>query len=235
MGIDADSVAAGGVEGRNLTWTGAEVVVGVLGVDAALDGVHVRLVVASRNFGSAGNFNLLANQVVVGHFFGNGVLHLNSGVHLHEVEVAVLVDQELDGSGALVAYVLGGLHGGVAHGLAQFWRHKRRRRLFEQLLVAALDRAVALAQVRSLPRLVPHYLNLNVARLFDELFHVHAVVAKGGGGFLAGGFPRFFKFGLGPNGAHSLAPATGGGLHHHRVADGLGGFVGMVKRVEQAF
>ena len=147
----------------------------------------------------------------------------------------MLVDQELNGSGALVANVLGGFHGGVAHGLAQFRRHKWRRRLFEQLLVAALDRAIALAQVRGLTRLVANYLNLNVARLFDELFHVHAVVAKGGGGFLTGGFPSLFELRLGPNGAHSLAPATGGGLHHHRVADGLGGFVGMVKRVEQAF
>jgi hypothetical protein len=50
--------------------------------------------------------------------FGDGVLDLDAGVHLHEVELAA-VEEELDGAGALVADGAGGLDGGVAHVAAE--------------------------------------------------------------------------------------------------------------------
>ena len=61
VGVDAHAVAPRGVERGNLAWARTKVVVGIFGVDAALDGVLVRLVVASRNHNPAGNFNLLPN------------------------------------------------------------------------------------------------------------------------------------------------------------------------------
>jgi hypothetical protein len=47
------------------------------------------------------------------------MLHLNAGVHLHEVEVfAGVIDEELDRAAVLVADLLAELHRGVAHALA---------------------------------------------------------------------------------------------------------------------
>jgi hypothetical protein len=72
------------------------------------------------------------------------VLDLEAGVHLEEVELAVLVE-ELDGAGVVVAARLGDLDRGLAHGLADLVGEVRGRGLLDQLLVAALGRAVALA------------------------------------------------------------------------------------------
>jgi hypothetical protein len=56
---------------------------------------------------------------------------------------------------------------------------ERRRRLLDHLLVAALDRALALAEVDDVAVLVGQHLDLDVARLLDELLDEHAVVAEG--------------------------------------------------------
>ena len=55
------------------------------------------------------------DDVDAGHHLGDAVLDLHARVHLHEVEAAVAVEQELDGAGALVVRGDGGGHGGLAH------------------------------------------------------------------------------------------------------------------------
>jgi hypothetical protein len=62
-----------------------------------------------------------------------------------KIELAVLV-QELEGAGAAVADLLAGRGAAVADALDDAARDARRRRLLDDLLVAALHRAVALAQ-----------------------------------------------------------------------------------------
>src|SRR3546814_8844076 len=74
------------------------------------------------------------------------MLDLQAGVHLDEVELAVLVE-ELDGAGAAVAELA---HGGCharADGLALGGVQRRREGFLQQLLVTPLQRAVALAEV----------------------------------------------------------------------------------------
>lgn len=89
---------------------GDEAVVWVFSVDAALDGVagerHVLLPEPQRLPG--GDTELGEHQIEPGHHLGHRVLHLQAGVHLEKVEVAVGIDQELDGAGV-----------GVAHGARQ--------------------------------------------------------------------------------------------------------------------
>lgn len=53
--------------------------------------------------------------------------HLNTGVHLHEVE-ALLLPQELDGAGTHVADGLAGSHGGITHGLAHLQAKRQQTR-----------------------------------------------------------------------------------------------------------
>jgi hypothetical protein len=101
-----------------------------------------------------------------------GVLHLDAAVHLDEVELAALVDQELAGPGVHVLRRARERDRGVAHVLAERGRHDGRRRLLDQLLEAALDRAVALAEVDVVAVRVGDHLDLDVARLLDVLLEV---------------------------------------------------------------
>ena len=43
------------------------------------------------------------DEIDAGDHFGDGMLHLDAGIHLDEVEAAVLVHQELDGAGVVIA------------------------------------------------------------------------------------------------------------------------------------
>ena len=105
------------------------------------------------------------DQVQAGHHFGDRMLHLQPRVHLHQVELAVLVQQELHRAGAHVTRGLRQLHRAAAHALAQRRIDRRAGRLLDDLLVAPLHRAIALAQVDAVAVRVREYLHLDVARL----------------------------------------------------------------------
>ena len=64
---------------------------------------------------AGGDAELQLDEVDAGDQLGDGVLDLEAGVHLEEVELAVLVE-ELDGAGVDVVAALGDRHGGLAHG-----------------------------------------------------------------------------------------------------------------------
>src|SRR3954471_17231056 len=91
------------------------------------------------------------------------MLDLDPRVQLEEPEVAA-VEDELGRAGALVADRAREGDRGVAHPRPQLGVERRRRRLFEHLLVAALDRAVALAERGDVAVLVGEELDLDVAR-----------------------------------------------------------------------
>ena len=112
--------------------------------------------------------DLLLHEVDAGHELGHRVLDLDPRVHLHEVEVEVLVDQELDRPGVHVVAGLREPDRGVAHPAPEVGRHDRRRRLLDELLVAALHRAVALAEVHDVAVRVGEDLDLDVARPLDD-------------------------------------------------------------------
>ena len=147
------------------------------------------------------------------------MLDLQPGVHLEEIEVAVLVDDELDRAGALVVDGLGQRHGLLAHRLAGLLVEKRRRRLLDDLLVAALDRAFALAEIDGVAMRVGQHLDLDMARIDDELLDEDAVVAEGGFRLVPGRLEALARLGLVPGDAHALAAAAGRCLQHHGIAD----------------
>ena len=67
-----------------------------------------------RSRGSPEDAQLLAHQIHAGDELGDAVLHLDPGVHLHEVEVLqVAVQQEFHSAGALVVHGPGGPDGGL--------------------------------------------------------------------------------------------------------------------------
>ena len=75
----------------------------VLGVDAALDGVAGEgdVLLLERERRAGGDADLLEHEVDAGDRLGHRMLDLQAGVHLDEIELAVL-EEELDGAGAAV-------------------------------------------------------------------------------------------------------------------------------------
>ena len=86
-----------------------------------------------------------------------------------------------------------------------------RRRLLDHLLVAALDRALALAQVDRVAVLVGEDLDLHVARLLDEFLHVDRVVAEARLRLAARALDGALEILLVLHQAHALAAAAGAG------------------------
>jgi hypothetical protein len=122
----------------------------------------------SGNGWPGGDRELPGHEVDAVDELGDRVLDLQAGVHLEEVELAVVADEELAGAGADVVAPPGGGDRGRAHARAQLGVDRGARRLLDDLLVAALDRAVALAEVDDSCRGVGEDLDLDVARPEDR-------------------------------------------------------------------
>src|SRR6185312_4772226 len=102
------------MEISDLSGSRTKVIERILGIDTAFDGVHRWLVVLARDGYTSSNLDLFLDQVKVDHLFSNRVLNLDTGVHLHKVEVAVLVNQKLDSARAFIFYSFGAFDGGIA-------------------------------------------------------------------------------------------------------------------------
>ena len=199
-----------------------EVAVGIFGVDAHLDRVTDQRRDAERERLASGDADLLLHQVVAGDHLGHGMLDLDARVHLHEVERAVLVEEELDRPRAGVVDRRGELHRGLAHPCAQLGGERRRGRLLDQLLVAALHGAVALAQVDHGAVQVAKHLDLDVTRPGEILLDVDIAVAEGGERLVLRQREELReRVGI-VRDAHSLPAAAGRRLDDHREADPLG-------------
>src|SRR5574343_94909 len=228
--VDADARATGRVVALDLARRRDE---GerVFRVDAALHRVALEhdLVLGEAQFFAVGDADLLLHDVDAGDQLGNRVFHLHAGVHLDEVELAVFV-QELKSTGAAVADAAAGFGAGLADALALFGGNARCRRFFDDLLVTALHRAIALAQVHGVAVLVCQDLDFDMARLLQEFFHVHGGVAKGSTGFGTGHVHRVDQRGFGMHYAHAAATTTTSGFNDDREAD-LAGNLGDFYRV----
>src|SRR4029077_20812613 len=107
------------------------------------------------------------------------VLDLDTAVHLEEeVLAAARVDDELDGTEVAVANLARERDGVSGQRRAQLGVERRSGRLLDDLLVAALDRAVALTEVNHGAVSVGGDLDLDVARGGDEALEVDALVAE---------------------------------------------------------
>ncbi len=144
---------------------------------------------------------------------------LDSCVHLEEVEVPVEIDDELDRAGRAVVDRLGQGDRLGAHRGPGLFVEEGRGRLLDDLLVAPLDRAFALAQIDRVAVGVGQHLDLDVARLLDELLDEHAVVGEARLGLAARRAEALARLAVVAGDAHALAAAAGRGLDHHRIAD----------------
>ena len=116
----------------------------------------------------------------------------------------------------------GRLDGDLADLRAQLVVDQRGRRLLDQLLVAALDRAVALAEVDDVAVLVGQHLDLDVARVGQVALEVDGGVAEELLALAGGALEGLLELVGLERDAEALAAAAARGLDRDRVADLLG-------------
>ena len=177
------------------------------------------LLLGERQLLAHRHLELPGHEILAGDRLGHGMLDLQAGVHLQEVEGAVGAQQELDRAGAAIADGAGGRDGGGTHAPAQVGRHGGRGRFLDHLLVAALHRAVALAEMDDVAVGVGEDLDLDVARVDHGLLEDQLARAEGALGFGARRADRLQKVGVALDQPHAAAAAAGGRLDHHRQAD----------------
>ena len=115
-------------------------------IDSALDRPSAlrEILLLERQLRARCYFDLSAHKVDAGHELGNRMLDLDARVHFEEIKVAVRIDQELDRARADVVHSLRRAHRDLAHLGPHLGCDKRRRRFFDDLLIAPLNRAFAL-------------------------------------------------------------------------------------------
>ena len=176
---------------------------GILGVDARLDGVTIEadILLRQRQRFAGGDLELPGDEIEAGYRLGHRVLDLEARVHLDEPDAVrpqcfAAVGDELDRAGADIADSLGGLDGGGADLRAQVRRHARRRRFLDHLLVPALQRAIALAEMDDVAVRVGKDLKLDMARRGDVFLDQDPTGAEGGGDFAHCSFERIVEIGV---------------------------------------
>ena len=117
------------------------------------------------------------------------MLDLYAGVHLDEIELAVVVE-ELDRAGAFVVHLAHGVGADLAD-LEPLRQIERGRGAFlEDLLMAALQRTIAFAEMDRMALAIAENLNFDMARIVEKFFEIDGIIAKGRLGFAARGGER---------------------------------------------
>src|SRR5258708_34491144 len=126
-----------------------ETFVWILGIDSRLDcmTVDLELLLGQGQRLTTGDPKLPLDEIEPGDHLRNGMFDLETCIHLHEIETAVLVRDELDGPRADIADRLRSVHGRLSHRGPSLQCHAGCGRFLEQLLMPALKGAVALDRV----------------------------------------------------------------------------------------
>ena len=179
-GVDPDAGPGRRSEGGHRAGGRQEAARRVFGVQPELEGVPPRLGVALDRQGAAGrDGELRLHEVDARGFFGDRVLHLQARVDLEKRDGAVLGEQVLDGARAAVAGLpADGLRRGVDQ-VALGRGEEGGRRLFDEFLVAALQRAVAGADDDDVAPAVGENLRLDVPRLVQKAFDEALAATEG--------------------------------------------------------
>ena len=200
---------------------GKEVIRRVLRVQTNLDRVTLQYRV-ERLRGQrlpGGDVDLQTNKVQPGDELRDGVLNLEARVDLEEEEATVGSEQELDGARTEVAQRLAGVNRRCAHRGPQLGCHRRRWRLFDDLLVTALDRALTLVEVHDRALRVAKDLNFHVPWFVDVVLEEDGVVAERGPSLATGRGDRLEQSLWLAHDAHAAATSTERRLDQDRPAD----------------
>ncbi|CDZ87083.1 hypothetical protein RHRU231_210009 [Rhodococcus ruber] len=206
---------------------GKIVVRGVFRVEPDLDRVPVDadLALVESQRLAAGHPQLQGDQVQARHLLGDRMFDLQTGVHFEEVEPAGLVVEEiLDRAGADISELPDQRHRRRAHLLAHLGGDDGRGCFLEDLLVAALDRALTFAEMHRIAVLVTEDLDLDVPGELQIPLQEDRGITEQVRALTAGRGHRLDHIVGALDQAHTLPTATGNGLDQEREADlGCGG------------
>ena len=179
-GVYAHARTVGQAQKRDPAWRGYEAQRRVLGVQARLDGVARRRRRLAFQPPAGRDVELELDEVEAGDRLGDRVLDLQRRVDLHERErPGRRLVEELDRAGVAVA----GAHGQAPRRLQDLalllGRERRAGGLLDDLLAAALVRAVAQADRPRAAVPVSDDLHLDVARRRHEPLEQHCAIAEG--------------------------------------------------------
>ena len=168
-----------------------------------------------------GDAQLLAHQIDTGHHFRHGMFDLDPRIHLNEVKTPVFIE-EFERTGAAIADVDARIHTDLADFGTLLGSDAVGGGLFDHFLMAALHRTVALTQMDGMTLTVRKHLDLNVARVFKEFFHVDHVIAEGGLGLGLRGLDGIDQCRCRVHHAHATTATTTGGFDDDGITDLLG-------------
>ena len=159
--VPTNTLRVGGLKSMKRSHRRQVTVRRILCVQTNLDSVPLGrdLVLGQRERMSVGYIDLPTHQIGSSDALGHWMFDLQTRVHLQEVEAAVGVEQVLDSACPDVADRLGKRERRFAHLLPKCRAHRRRRGLFDDLLVPTLDGALALEQM--------HHVAVSVAEDLD--------------------------------------------------------------------
>ena len=215
--VETDAETGGAAIGGDAAIVRNEIVLRILRGDAALQCMAVEPdVLLHRHAGfrradgkAVENMDLRFHNVDAGHHLRDGVLDLDARVDLDEVELAGIgILQEFDRAGADIAGLAGDLQRIAAEFLAQRLAEIGSRGAFDDLLVAALDRAVTLEQMHGIAVRVAKHLHLDMAGALDQLLEIDLVLAEGGLRLALALHHLAREVGLGADGTHAAAAAA---------------------------
>ena len=146
------------------------------------------------------------------------MLDLNPRVHLDEVKFAVFIE-ELNGSRPGIAEFAHRGRADFADFQALRGIERGRGTFLPDLLVAALQRAIAVAEMNGLAVAVAQNLDFDMARLFEIFFKIDRVVAKGRLGLGPRRFERRGKLLRGAGNFHAAPAAAGRCLYENRETE----------------
>ena len=175
--------------------------------------------------------DLRLHDIDPGDLLRHRVLDLDARIDFDEVDLAgVGIHQELDRAGADIVGGARQLHRMLGKVPALRVVQIGRRRALHDLLVAPLDRAVALEQMHDIAVRVAQNLDLDMARALDQLFQIDLVLAESRLGLPLRFGDLALEILFRADHAHAAAAAAPGGFQHHRIAD-FGGHLADLRHV----
>src|SRR5258708_2959706 len=150
MAVDANTMSAWLVKINNFSRRRSKSMSGVFRVNATLHSKQSRVVVVTGNRNASRYFNLFFDQIIISNFFGNRMLHLDTRIHFHEIEITVFIHEEFNGSSTFVVDSFRSFNSRFSHSFTQLLIYDRRGRFFYQFLVPTLNRAITFRKVTDL-------------------------------------------------------------------------------------
>ncbi len=171
---------------------------------------------------AARDMNLQLDKIEPSGALRHRVFHLQTRIHLHEREHAALrLVQEFYGAGVTIVRRLAQPDGCFAQCLILLRSERRRRRFLDDLLVTALDGAIAHAGGPGCSVLVGDDLDLYVARAEHQLLHENSWIAEGLERFSTGALKGFREVARRMHSPNPVTAASSRGFDQQRIAQPL--------------